>query len=226
MSKTNVQIVQEFIEEVYNKKRYDRAFEYCTEDYVLHIAPYIGIGADWDDRSGDKHVLVDVAPNGPAAGNLQIGDELVRVTDGQKTLGTFQELKEIAWGQGAMGTSITVTVNRGGTIMDVILTRGRVEGFDVVLSQSLDRWKDYILKYWPDSHAEIQKIFGDSDYVACYSINSGTHQGYRRSAFWADCSMYRLENGKIVESWGVEDSFSQMKQLGYQINEPVTETSA
>ena len=226
MSNTNVQIVQEFIEEVFNRKNYDRAFDYCIEDCVFHLAPYVGLGADFDDRSGDKLVLVDVAPNGPAAGNLQIGDELVRVTDGAKTWQTFKELKGVSWGQGALGTSITVTVNRGGTLMDIPITRGRVEGFDIILSKSIDRWRDYTLKYWPDSRAEIQLIFGDADHVACYSINSGTQQEYQRSAVWADCSIYRLENGKIVESWGVEDSFAQLKQLGYQINEPVIEPSA
>lgn len=225
MSTTNIQIVQEFIEEVFNRKHFERAFEYCTEDCLFHLAPYVGLGAGFDERSG-KLIVVDIASNGPATGKLQAGDVLVRVTEGAKTWESFQELKGTSWGQGALGTTITVTVNRGGTLMEIPIVRGRVEGFDMLLSKSLDRWKYYSLKYWPDSRTEIQIIFGEGDYVACYSINSGTNQEYNRSAVWADFSIYRVKHGKIVEYWGVEDSFAQMKQLGYQITEPATEPAA
>ncbi len=98
MSKTNVQVVQEYIEEVLNHKHFDRVFEYRTEDCVLHAPPYVGLGLNFDDRSDDKVLLIDIAPNSPAAGNLQAGDEVVRVTDGAKTWETFKDLKSGFWG--------------------------------------------------------------------------------------------------------------------------------
>ena len=223
MSKTNVQIVQEYIEEVLNHKHFDRVFDYCAEDCVLHVPPYVGLGLNFDDRSGDKVVLMDIAPNGPAAGSLQAGDEVVRVIDGAKTWETFKDLKSGLWGQGVMGTPITFTVNRAGKLMDIPLKRGRVDGFDLVLSTYIDVWRDGTLKDWPDLKVEIKRIFGEGDQVACYSIDSGTNQEYQRSAVWSEVSIYHLKDGKIVEMWGVEDGFSQMKQLGYQIHEPVTE---
>src|SRR5688572_11512982 len=85
MSKTNIQIVEEYIDEVANQKHFDRIFEYCTEDCVLHVEPYVGLGLNFDSRSGDKIILFNIMPTGPAAGALQEGDELVRVTDGAKT---------------------------------------------------------------------------------------------------------------------------------------------
>jgi hypothetical protein len=226
MSKTNVQIVEEYVEEVSNRKHFERVFDYCTEDCVIHVAPYVGLGLNFDDRSGDKVILKDIAPNGPSAGNLQVGDELVRVIDGTRTWETFKDLKSGLWGQGVMGTPVTFTVKREGQLMDISLKRGRVDGFDLLLSTYIDVWRDSTLKDWPDLKTEIKLIFGEGDRVACYSINSGTNQEYQRSAVWSDINLYRLKDGKIVEAWGVEDSFSQLKQLGYQIDEPVTEQTA
>jgi len=226
MSKTNVQIVEEYLEEVLNHKHFDRVFDYCAEDCVFHSPPYVGFGLNFDDRSGDKVVLLDIAPSGPAAGNLQVGDELVRVTDGAKTWETFKDLKSGLWGQGVAGTPITFTVNRAGRLMDIPLKRGRVDGFDLVLSTYIDVWRDGTLRDWPDLSVEIKLIFGEGDQVACYSIDSGMNQEWHRSAVWSELGIYRLKDGKIVEMWGVEDTSSQMRQLGYQIREPVMEQAA
>jgi predicted ester cyclase len=223
MSKTNVQIVQEYVQDVLNHKQFERIFDYFTEDCIFHSSPYVGLGISMDDRSGDKVILVDIAPNSPAAGNLRPGDEIVRVSDGTKTWEGFKDLKSGMWGQGIMGTPITVTVNRDGKPMDIPLKRGRVEAFDMVLSTYIDQWRDNTLKFWPDLNIEIKMIFGEGDRIAFYLTDSGTNQEYHRSAVWGEVGIFRLKNGKIVESWGVEDSFSQLKQLGFQINEPVAE---
>jgi hypothetical protein len=223
MSKTNVQIVQEYVEQVLNHKHFDRIFDYFAEDCVFHQPPYVGLGLNFDDRSGDKVVLIETAPSGPAAGNLQAGDELVRVTDGANTWETFKDLKSGLWGQGVMGTPLTFTVNRAGKLMDIPLKRGRVDGFDLVLSTYIDMWRDGTLKYWPDLNVEIKLIFGEGDQVVYYAIDSGTNQEYHRSAVWSEVGICRLKDGKIIEMWGLEDYSSQMRQLGYQIHEPVME---
>ena len=85
MSKANIQTVREYIEEVFNLKHFNRMFDYCSKDCVLHNAPYVGLGLTADDRSGQRVVLMEIAPNGPAHGKLFPGDELVRVQDEHKT---------------------------------------------------------------------------------------------------------------------------------------------
>lgn len=223
MSKTNIQTVREYIEEVANQKHFDRIFDYCSNDCVLHIAPYVGLGLNADERSGERIVLLDIAPNGPAHGKLLQGDELVRVQDEHKTWQTFDELKSSLWGQGVLGTPLTVTVRRDGKLLDVPLTRGRVDGWDMKLAKIVDVWQDEIQKHWPDLKSEIKLIFGQDDLVTCYLINNGTNLEYHRSAVWSECGIYRIRDGKIVESWGVEDNFSEMKQLGFNVSEPLKE---
>ena len=203
-----------------NKKQYDRTFDYCSQDCIIHVAPYAGLGFNNGGSSGEHLVITEIAPNGPAAGKLQVDDELVRVKDADKTWETFRDLKDANWGQGVLGTPLTVTVNRAGKQLDIQLERGRVEWFDLKLSANIEAWKDSTLKIWPDINSEIKLILAEGDLVACYSINSGTNQEYHHSAVWDECDIYRLKDGKITEMWGVENALSEMKQMGYQIIPP------
>lgn len=220
MSETNIQIVRDFIEVVLNQKKFEQAFDYLARDCVSHSPPYIGNGVRYDDSGGTQIRVVETAPNGPADGRLLPGDEVVRVTDGKRTWDTFEELSQFIWPLGIAGTSFTVSVRRDGELLEVPITRGRVEAFDIKVADLIDQWKEYTLKYWPDLVIEIRMIFGSEDLVACYLINSGTSLEFDRFAVWSEYDLYRLKDGRIVEMWGLEDRLQQMTQLGYEINEP------
>lgn len=220
MSNKNVQLVREYIEKIQNQKQFDHIFEYCSHDCVLHIAPYVGIGLEMDERSGDHIILLEVSPYGPAHGKLLPGDELLRVQDEHQLWDTFDGLKSGTWGQGVLGTPLTVTVHREGKRLEIPLVRSRIEGWDLKLSTIVDLWRDDVLKNWPDLKTQIKLIFGQDDLVSCYSIVSGTNLEYHRAAVWSECTIYRIADGRIIESWGVEDSVASIKQLGYTIREP------
>jgi hypothetical protein len=223
MSKTNNQTVQEYIEAM-NQKQFDHIFDYCSPDCVSLGGPYVGLGMVFDDSSGKNVLLQKILPKSPAAGHLRAGDELVCVADAEYRWESFQELKSGLWGFGITGTPVTVTVRRGGKLLDIPLVRGRIEGSEVKLSEMLNSIRSYSLS-WPDLKEKINLIFGFDDLVAVLSTLSGTNQKFQRSAVWNSCSIYRLHEGKIIEMMGVEDSFAQFKQLGYQISEPVRETA-
>jgi hypothetical protein len=189
----------------------------------MHIAPYVGLGLTTDEVAGNQVFLLDVAPHGPAFGKLMPGDILIRIQDDIRTWETFEELKTGLWGQGVPGTHLTATVRRNGELLTIPLIRSRVEGWELRLEKVVNMWRDDVLKNWPDLHTSIEMLIGSDDLVTCYCIVSGTNQEYHRAATWSECSVYRIRNGKIVETWGVEDTFSQMKQLGYRITEPVKE---
>lgn len=221
MSKTNVEIVEEYIEQVINRRRFERLSEFCTEDCVLHASPYVGLGVNFDDTSGEKLILADIASNGPADGRLQLGDELVRVQDGDHILENFEALRKGLWAHGLVDTEVTVTVRRNGSLITIPLRRGRIDEFDIKASEIFTAANPYWQKYWPDVKMEVMEIFGTGDKVACYAVNSGTSQEYGRSAVWGEMDIFKLKDGRISETWGMEDTYSQFKQLGYQITEPI-----
>lgn len=222
MSKNNTQIVKEFIEEVFNNKKFEKAYEYCSKDCKIHITSYIGIGFNSDDSSGKQIIVTEVAPNGPATGKLQVNDEVVAIRDEKNNYQTFKEISEgtHSWGQGVMDSQITLTILRDGMQMEITLKRGKVEGFDLSLAKNLDIWKFYTTKIWQDLRSEFELTCAEGDLVAFYLLNTGTNLEYNRSAIWSEVDIYRLEDGKIIEMWGVEDTLSEFKQLGYLIRPP------
>ena len=223
MSETNKQIFEEFIEKVLNPQRFELIHEYLTEQCVFHTPPYVGMGFMIDDTSGDKVFIQEIAPTGPAAGHLQQGDEIVRGSDESGVFETYEQLKTSIWGQGKIGTPITLTIRRGGKVFDVTFTRDRIEGFDTALSDTLEFWKHFMQNTWPDQKSEITFLVEEGDLVAYYMLISGTNADYNQPAVWAESGLVRFKDGKITEWWSIEDTLSQWKQLGYRISEPVKE---
>lgn len=223
MSKSNVEIVSEYIDGVFNHKQFDQASKYCDPNCVIHNPPYVGLGIGTDNRSNERLIIIEIAPNSPAAGHLLPGDELVRVTDGDKTWETYKDFLYGAFAQGIVGTPLTITVRRQGQLVDIPIKRGRVEGFDMNVSKYIDIWRNVIATEWMEFNEDIKLIFGADDLVTVYIINSGTHREFHQSAVWSECDIYRLREGKITDIWAVEDSLTELTQLGYQVRQPVKE---
>jgi C-terminal processing protease CtpA/Prc len=117
---------------VSNQKRLDLLPKYFSEKFIGHGTPYVGIGAMNDDSSGNKVVVQEVYKGGPAEGKLMVGDEIIRVYDGEHSWNTYEELRHGGlWGQGIIGTPLTVWVRRDNAEHELHLTRGlcRVSNF-------------------------------------------------------------------------------------------------
>lgn len=78
-----------------------------------------------------------------------------------------------------------------------------------------------IRKAFPDFHVEVLDLIAEDDRVASFLLMSGTNTGdYRRGgathkkgtmrAFF----LWRVADGKLVESWGMADRFQFLQQLG------------
>jgi hypothetical protein len=176
-----------------------------------------------DDTSGEKVYIQEIAPNSPAAAHLQEGDEIVRGSDDSGVFETYEQLKTSIWGQGKIGTPITLTIRRDDKDFDVTITRDRIESFDTILSDTLEFWKHYMENTWPDQKSEITLLVEEDDLVSYYMLVSGTNVDYNQPAIWAESGIVRFKDGKITYWWSVEDTLSQWKQLGYRISEPVKE---
>lgn len=220
MGKANKEIVKEFYDVVINGKNMDAFYEYFREDCTFKIAPYVGIGFSWDTSSSDKIKVTSIAKGGPAEGKLQVGDEIVAAEDNTGKWDSFEELKEIGWGQGKIGTPVKVTIQRDGEQVKAEFTRERIEGFDLTLADVIDNWKHFLTVECPDAKDEIIHIIEEGDLVGVYSIATGTHTEFNRQAIWGEHGFYRLRDGKIVESWGTGPAIEYYTQLGYKVERP------
>jgi hypothetical protein len=219
MTQTNSDILRGYYEEVDNQKHLDLLPKYLSEKFIGHGTPYVGMGVMSDDTSGNKIIIKIVYPGSPAEGKLMVGDEILRVFDGERTWKTFEELREGIWGQGVIGTPITVWVRRDNVEHEITINRGLVQGFEFPYKDIEPGMREYF-KDWPDLTSRLVNVIEADDLVAYHVEHQGHSVRYGRSAMWAEFGFVRIQNGKITDWWATDDALSQIKQLGYTIREP------
>jgi predicted ester cyclase len=88
-------------------------------------------------------------------------------------------------------------------------------------AQALNQMWPTLLQGLPDVHVTIEDLIAEGDKVVSRNSVTGTHQGEYmglaptgKSVRYNEIFIIRFVNGRIAETWGVVDVFSQMKQLG------------
>ncbi|MBV9453381.1 MAG: ester cyclase [Rubrobacter sp.] len=79
-----------------------------------------------------------------------------------------------------------------------------------------------LLVAFPDLSATVERLVGEEDYVVAKVTMAGTNTGpysrvpepTGRHTRWESMVLFRMENGKIAELWGVSDRMGMLTQLG------------
>jgi steroid delta-isomerase-like uncharacterized protein len=74
---------------------------------------------------------------------------------------------------------------------------------------------------FPDLHVTVEDLIAEDNKVAGRNSITGTHRGEYmglpptgKTITYNEIFIFRFTGGRIAETWGVVDVFSQMKQLG------------
>jgi steroid delta-isomerase-like uncharacterized protein len=78
-----------------------------------------------------------------------------------------------------------------------------------------------LLRVYPDLRVTIEDLLAEGDEVVSRNTVTGTHQGdymghppTGNPVTYNEIFIFRFADGRIAETWGVVDVFSQMKQIG------------
>ncbi|AGB23043.1 putative ester cyclase [Mycobacterium sp. JS623] len=78
-----------------------------------------------------------------------------------------------------------------------------------------------LLRIYPDIHLTVEDLIGEGDKVVGRTTVTGTHQGEfmgvaptGKPVTYNEMFMFRVADGRVVETWGVVDVYAQMKQIG------------
>lgn len=224
MSEKNQRLIRTLVAAM-NERRYDRVRALCSKDFVSKGLPFSGSGWDWDSSDG-KHVFVKfVIPGAPCDGKLLPGDEVLAIKTGDQCYEGYDALRSNYWGQGVPGDEIQFRLRRGTEELSVVVVRGLITTYQFGLADFLSNL-DFFDRSWPDHHEEIIRIVDGGEHLAVLSLMSGTNRRLSRPATWATCMIYGVRDGQIVELTGIEDSLSQLIQLGYGMASPAKKESA
>ena len=78
-----------------------------------------------------------------------------------------------------------------------------------------------LYRAYPDLHITVEDLIEEGDKIVSRNTVTGTHAGEYmgipptgRSVSYNEIFIVRFARGRIAETWGLVDVFSQMKQLG------------
>jgi len=220
---SNKDIVLGLYRDVVNGKDFSALDQYYHPDFMSGSIPYIGLGVGIESSSGDKVLVNYVFSDGPSAGKLQVGDQIVSVRNGDQFLETFKEITTTPWGWGGLGSKLTLGVIRAGEKIEVEITRGIVDGLKMALADLKESWEKYVKEKTPDQKVEILQIIEEGDMVACLSTSTATHLDFDRQYLIPEAEFFKMKDGKIVEYWSVADNGAFFQQMGFKIESPVKE---
>ena len=151
--KTNVEIIQDIVEQDINQKKIDQWDQYFSQDYIARGAPYVGTGFSFDS-SGKKHMIDMIIPGSPAEGKLQVGDELLWAEDEHQRWANYEEIKPGIM-RGIRGSKFKVGVRRGNQSLEYEFTRDLIKGFDVPRAQVKSDMRHFLTKEFPELQSSI-----------------------------------------------------------------------
>ena len=111
-------------------------------------------------------------------------------------------------------------------LVEEVLNGGRMEAIDGLYAPELvEEARAWIAPFqvsFPDVQMEVVDLIAEGDKVVGRFTCSGTHLrewlGHaptgRRFEAIDEVSIYRFRDGRIVESWGLEDNLGRLQQLG------------
>jgi steroid delta-isomerase-like uncharacterized protein len=78
-----------------------------------------------------------------------------------------------------------------------------------------------LFRVYPDIHLTVEDVIAEGDKIVARNTVTGTHQGEfmgvgptGKSVTYNEIFIFRFADGRVVETWGVVDVYSQMKQIG------------
>jgi predicted ester cyclase len=110
--------------------------------------------------------------------------------------------------------------------IDEVMNAGRLEVIDELYAPKLagaaKRWIAPFQASFPDMRMEIVELVAEGDTVVGRFRCSGTHlgewQGHpptgRRFTRIDEVGFFRIENGRIIRAWSIEDTLRRLEQLG------------
>jgi predicted ester cyclase len=121
-------------------------------------------------------------------------------------------------------------------LVEEVLNGGRLEVIDVLyapaLAAEMKAWIAPFRASFPDVHMQVVDLIAEDNKVVGRFTCSGTHLGEwlghaptgRRFEAVDEVSIFRFHDGRISETWGLEDNLGRLEQLGFREPAPCRET--
>ena len=159
--------------------------------------------------------------NGPYAGKLQPGDQIISVREADQIYDTQEMLQYHPWGLNP-GVNIHVQVQRDGELFEYDITPVIDKGCR--WPQTKEQINSDMQEFYaenPESHRTLDYLVEEFDQVACIVSVTGTNQKYNNRPYsYSAAYLFQFLDGRIVSLFEEHNTKSQVMQQGFRILPP------
>lgn len=190
--------------------------EHMADDGLFYRPRYVGFGFTYDnsDESG-RMVVETIVPGGPASAVLQVGDEFMSVR-GVEVNADNRDSGKLRF-RGAPGEEVSAVIKRGDEMMDITVTRGKVESTiskaDMVEWMSSSDGDD-----WGDDYFKLHEVVASGDVAYAWTTIANTDDVTGNTVETHVVTRFEFnEEGKVVGIGNLRESRFILEQQGFSI---------
>ena len=187
-----------------------------AEDGLLFRDRYVGFGFTYDNTDESGRLVVEtIVPGGPASAVLQVGDEFMSVR-GVEVNADNRDSGKLRF-RGAPGEEVSAVIKRGDEMMDITVTRGKVESTiskaDMVEWMSSGDGDD-----WGDDYFKLHEVVASGDVAYAWTTIANTDDVTGDAVETHVVTRFEFnEEGKVVGIGNLRESRFILEQRGFSI---------
>ena len=190
--------------------------EHMADDGLFYRPRYVGFGFTFDntDESG-RMVVETIVPGGPASGVLQVGDEFMSVQGVEVSIGN-RDSGKLSF-RGAPGEEVSAVIKRGDELMDIAVTRGKVES-SISKSDMIDWMSSGDGNDWGDDSFTLHEVVASGDVAYAWTTIANADDVTGNTVETHVVTRFEFnEDGKVVGIGNLRENRFILEQQGFSI---------
>ena len=221
MPTSHKQIVRSMFE-MLNQRNLDWIDLYVSDNFAFINETFISKGFSLKEENG-KAIVDMLIENGPCAGRLQPGDEIISIQEADRFYDTVEELCYYPWGRNPWVTC-HILARRNGELFDCQVAPVVEKGHRI--PQTKDQMKEDMRNFYennPEFNATVESLIEEGNFVAVIDSQTGLNQRYdNRPYAYSQVFLMEFAEDKILTMFEVHNTAVELVQQGYRILPPET----
>lgn len=190
--------------------------EHMADEGLFYRPRYVGFGFTYDntDESG-RMVVETIVTSGPASAVLQVGDEFVSVR-GVEVNADNRDSGKLSF-RGAPGEEVAAVIKRGDELMDIAVTRGKVES-TISKADMIDWMSSGDGDDWGDDSFTLHEVVASEDVAYAWTTIANADDVTGNTIETHVVTRFRFnDDGKVVAVSNLQESRFILEQEGFSI---------
>ena len=190
--------------------------EHMADDGLFYRPRYVGFGFTFDNTDDSGRMVVEtIVPGGPASEVLQVGDEFMSVQGVEVSIDN-RDSGKLSF-RGAPGEEVSAVIKRGDELMDIAVTRDKVES-TISKADMIDWMSSGDGSDWGDDSFTLHEVVASGDVAYAWTTIANADDVTGNTIETHVVTRFEFnEDGKVVGIGNLRESRFILEQQGFSI---------